>query len=684
MFYSEKPIILGKEDLLGRAKVANELSREIKFYKNEDSLAIGIVGKWGSGKTSFINMVLENFKGNDNYIVIKFNPWNISSRKQLISDFFLQLSNSIEKKSKTNKIVKTIKKSLNKLSKIFKTLESIQVFSILGIIINFIKECIKTEDEDLETIKRKIDTELEKLAKKLIIVIDDIDRLCDEEIREIFQLVKSIANFKNTIYILSYDREIVTKALDKTQQEKGEEYLEKIVQVPLVLPYISKNDLDKIFIDRLNTSINIPDKEYDNEYFSELYYNGLAESFENLRDIERYMNVFNFGINLAREELNINDYIAITLIKVFEPNLYEHIKNNKEYFSGTKFDEYSNKNKKEILDELEEIYKKLKKLEKRKIEKLMKVIFPKLEEMNYAEGFINIWGKARRIATPAYFESYFRLDFPENEIKKSEIKKFREFSTEEDLIKIFNINNKKRIRLLELLIEEIEEISDKKAIILLKFIFSIADELKYEGSKGIFAFMENPQYKIIRIFYKILNNSNRNQYKIMEELFKYDKSSLQLLFSVLEMLNDSFLKKNLESEYGIEENQLIILRDIAVTKILKESEKSEKIESGLLNILYAMKRLGSKEEAKIVFKNYLKNKNLLINFIKEFIRTRTTEINYSIRESTYLLKDYINDFYNYEKFVKLVGENFTNPNKEEAEVINQLKNAISREELEKD
>ena len=84
MFYSEKPIILGKEDLLGRAKVANELSREIKSYKNEDSLTIGIVGKWGSGKTSFINMVLENFEENDDYIIIKFNPWNISSRKQII------------------------------------------------------------------------------------------------------------------------------------------------------------------------------------------------------------------------------------------------------------------------------------------------------------------------------------------------------------------------------------------------------------------------------------------------------------------------------------------------------------------------------------------------------------------------------------------------------------------------
>ena len=691
MFYSEKPIISKEHDLLGRAKVASYLAKEIEHYKNKDSLTIGIVGKWGSGKTSFINMVLENFKENDKYIVIKFNPWNISSRKQLISDFFLQLSNNIKKENVSGEIISTIGKSLGTLSKFFKPLGFIPPLSVLSTIgditekaSEFINEYVESEKEDLETIKRKIDTELEVLGKTLLIVIDDIDRLCDDEIREIFQLVKSIADFKNTIYILSYDREIVTKALDKTQQGKGEEYLEKIVQVPLVLPYISKNDLDKIFINRLNIIINIPDEEYDNSYFSEIYYNGLAENFENLRDIERYMNVFSLGINLAREELNINDYIAITLIKVFEPNLYEHIKNNKGYFSGTKFNEYSNKNKKEILDELEEIYKKLKKLEKRKIEKLMKVIFPKLGEMNYAEGFINIWGKARRIATPVYFESYFRLDFPEDEIKKTELKKFREFSNEEDLTKIFNIKNKKRIRLLELLIEEIEEISDKKAIILLKYIFSIGNELKYEGSKGIFAFMENPQYKITRIFYKISSNSNRNQYKIMEELFKYDKSSLQLLFSVLEILNDSLLKKNLESKYGIEENQLITLRDIAVTKILKESEKSEKIESGFLNILYVMKRLGSKEEAKKVFKNYLKNKNLLIDFIKEFITIRRTESNYSVEEGHYLLKDYINDFYNYEKFVKLVDENFTNPTEEETRIIKLLKNAITKEDLQKD
>lgn len=690
MFYAEKPIISKNEDLLGREKVANNLAREIKYYKNKDSLTIGIVGKWGSGKTSFINMVLENFKGNDNYIVIKFNPWNISSRKQLISDFFLQLSNNLKKENVSGEIISTIGKSLGTLSKFFKPLGFIPPLSVLSTIgditekaSEFINEYVESEKEDLETMKRKIDTELEELGKKLLIVIDDIDRLCDDEIREIFQLVKSIADFKNTIYILSYDREIVTKALDKTQQDKGEEYLEKIVQVPLVLPYISKSDLDKIFINRLNISINIPDEEYDNSYFSEIYNNGLGKNFENLRDIERYMNVFNLGVNLAIEELNIIDYIAITLIKVFEPNLYEYIKNNKEYFSGTKFDKFLNKDKKEILTELEEIYEKLKKLEKRKVKRLMEVIFPKLGEMNYAEGFINVWGKARRIATPVYFESYFKLDFPEDEIKKSEIKNFKKFSTEEDLINIFNINNKQKIRFLEIILEEIEEITDEKAIILLKFIFSIADDLKYEGSKGVFSFIENPQYKVTRIFYKIISNRNRNRYKIMEELFKYDKSSLQFLFIILEALDNSFFKNNLESEYGIEENQLITLRDIAVAKILKESEKSGKIQSRLLNILYIMKRLKKEEEAKKVFRNYLKNKDLLIDFIKEFISTRTTEVNYSVIESRYLLKDSIDDFYDYEEFVKLIDEIFTNPTEEETKVINQLKNAITREEFQK-
>ena len=61
------------------------------------------------------------------------------------------------------------------------------------------RPCFKAT-ETILMLSQVFNQELEDLDKKILIVIDDIDRLCDEEIREIFQLVKSIADFKNTIY----------------------------------------------------------------------------------------------------------------------------------------------------------------------------------------------------------------------------------------------------------------------------------------------------------------------------------------------------------------------------------------------------------------------------------------------------------------------------------------------------
>lgn len=91
----DKPIEKKEEDLFDRSSVAKQLNTIIKNYKEEDSIAFGIIGDWGSGKTSFINMALEDFKNDENFIIVKFNPWNISTRKQLISDFFTILAKEI-------------------------------------------------------------------------------------------------------------------------------------------------------------------------------------------------------------------------------------------------------------------------------------------------------------------------------------------------------------------------------------------------------------------------------------------------------------------------------------------------------------------------------------------------------------------------------------------------------------
>lgn len=94
-FKVDKAITSKNEDLFGRKKIAMVLARTIKYYKDKDSVSIGIIGDWGSGKTSFINMVLESLSINKKIVIINFNPWNISTRKQLISDFFTILSKEI-------------------------------------------------------------------------------------------------------------------------------------------------------------------------------------------------------------------------------------------------------------------------------------------------------------------------------------------------------------------------------------------------------------------------------------------------------------------------------------------------------------------------------------------------------------------------------------------------------------
>lgn len=71
-------------------------------------------------------------------------------------------------------------------------------------------------------------------------MIDDIDRLNCEQIRQIFQLVSSVAKFPNTAYLLVFYKDIVTKALRKVQEGNGEEYLHKVIQMPIQIPDVKE------------------------------------------------------------------------------------------------------------------------------------------------------------------------------------------------------------------------------------------------------------------------------------------------------------------------------------------------------------------------------------------------------------------------------------------------------------
>ncbi len=88
---SDNPIRLPKEDLLCRTDAAADFVRQVLELDASEGAAVGIFGPWGSGKTSFVNLVKEAL-GNKQVSVIEFNPWLFSGAEQLAGRFFSELS----------------------------------------------------------------------------------------------------------------------------------------------------------------------------------------------------------------------------------------------------------------------------------------------------------------------------------------------------------------------------------------------------------------------------------------------------------------------------------------------------------------------------------------------------------------------------------------------------------------
>ncbi len=88
------------------------------------------------------------------------------------------------------------------------------------------------QGSDLDSLRKKLEKALLEVDRKIIVLIDDIDRLLNSQIRDIFQLVKQVADLPNIIYILAMDREVVKRALAEIHNADGNESLEKIIQIP--------------------------------------------------------------------------------------------------------------------------------------------------------------------------------------------------------------------------------------------------------------------------------------------------------------------------------------------------------------------------------------------------------------------------------------------------------------------
>jgi predicted KAP-like P-loop ATPase len=655
MFRPDQPIQSKNEDLLGRQAFSIALADAICSYQDPNSIVVGLYGAWGSGKTSIINMSLERIGAiskdrpkKERPVVIKFNPWNYSDQNQLISQFFKQLSAGL-KKSDFADDAKKVGEQLEAYASFFEPLALISLSGvgipavILSKVFQLVGKASKgwgvLKSKELAEVKNDLNKLLKKASAKIIFVIDDIDRLNNIEIRQIFQLIKSLGDFPNTIYLLAFDKNVVINALKKVQEGSGREYLEKIVQIPFEVPLADKQEIERLLFSQLDQLIkDVPEDQWDQVYWGNIYHSGLKHFFENIRDVTRYVNALRLSFEMVRGEVSAIDFMAITGLQVFLPDVYAGIRDNKDLFAGASRDRGSQTQKDEDLKACENILGCAGDVDKEQLKDFLKRLFPRLESilgnMNYGSDWLDNWRKAGRICSPDIFDTFFRLSLPKNELSQKEI--LRIISTSNNGITFVDdlqnlVKQGKIIRFLERLEDYTKkDIREENMGNIINALIDLGDTFP-EGETGFFGF--DTPLRILRITHQLLRrlDDRAKRFSILEDAFKKAEQSIFTIVHEVSVQDQEHGRYKLkdkprpDEELTLPADYLDKLEKLACEKLSAWAKDGRLAKhKKLAGILYSWERWTKKEDIDAFVAELIKADNSLIDFITSFLGKSTS------------------------------------------------------------
>lgn len=322
---ADNPIRRPEDDTVGRAGAAKSFARQVLGLDVRQGVVVGVLGAWGFGKTSFINLARSEFEL-AGVPILDFNPWMFSGAEQLVESFFTELAAQLKIRPGFEEIGKDIEEYGEAFS-------GLVWLPVLGPWIERGRSLSKIVSQFLQRRKEGIGGRREKLGKALcrldhpiVVVLDDIDRLSSSEIREVFKLVRLTASFPNIVYIVAFDRARVEKALSD-EGVPGRDYLEKILQLAVDLPAVPSRIMDRqIFsaIDSALSGINNPGP-FDDQVWPDIFVEIVRPLLRNMRDVRRYATAVRGTVNALDGQVAVADVLALEAIRTFLPDVYGNL-----------------------------------------------------------------------------------------------------------------------------------------------------------------------------------------------------------------------------------------------------------------------------------------------------------------------------------------------------------------------
>lgn len=632
------------QDVLNRKKFVETLAARILKFKDSNCLIIGIHGPWGSGKSTFLKFLeLEIGSKYEDAVIVHFNPWNYSSIDQLVIIFFKELRSSIKKGTNLRELTSEIGEKLELLGKVLSPLEALQ--SLVSIPTGIEKIPLVLEktgsgikqlsEQDPLAIKKELNDLLIKYNKRIIVFIDDIDRLDKESMRLLFRLIRLNADFINTIYILSFDRKVVEEALEGEQGASGREYLKKFVQVPFDLPLPEHKIISDILSEKLGDIFPTSSKKDFESYRGNCLCNKFYEFFSTLRDVKRYANSLLLTSPSIGDEINYLDFAAIEAIRVFCPDVYNEIANNKDLLLGNKPLFALDLNRTEIELRKNKINDIVKLAGSHKDQEIVKSIlsdlFPHAGEAGYS-GHSRSYRIEKKICSSDRFDKYFLLDIPKGEISQAEIDIALEIINDKDsficLLKEYK-NQSILPQFLERMKDYTADLSIENVENIINIFLDIGDDLSKMSNgrmdRGTEAQMG---FIIIDLLERIDDPSLR--VGILRDCICNGRGFHLLLYVMFH------INKNLDTKKLISNQEFETIKKLTASRIRCEASKTDFINMPhLCSMLFRWKEFANINEPREAVSRLISDDHgvirLLVEFLTEFI-IDYNELRYSMQD----------------------------------------------------
>ena len=330
-FVSDTEIATSDEDLLGLADRARSFAERVLNESSPDSVVFGIDAPWGIGKSSFVNICVEywNTQRASRTVVFKFNPLRYESKANLLEKFIDGLINALQKDT----FAPELSPVLSRYSRLIRAKE--------GLSVGGIKLDLLFMSHSVEDAYGELEGALARSKRKLIVIVDDLDRLPPEQVKDILFTIKVGFPLPNLSYVLCYDTDNI--AFGKSESNDVREFLEKFVNVkislfldPDALARCISTNLDSVLKDHLHIDPYTLTKIRETiaaatEIFNSPDFQHFQPYLGDIRKIKRLLNTIMLleiqGTDFANCDFNKHDLLYLLLLYINFPRIFRKIYN---------------------------------------------------------------------------------------------------------------------------------------------------------------------------------------------------------------------------------------------------------------------------------------------------------------------------------------------------------------------